>query len=224
MPTHLVRLLALALLTLTTAACATSGSYLVLGGSQAPQAALVQRMAGAESHTLEARAEFASAFRLYQRLTAPQAVELEKLSEAFEDSTEECKERAAEIVEHIQALREETDDLVKEWNSELERFSGDTLRRKSAAMLHETETRARRVLQALEHLQERMQPVLLKLEDYALFFHHNLNARAIATLEDTYKNFDAEFHAMDTEFEKAQAEIADFLRQYTEPVPASPAE
>ena len=32
------------------------------------------------------------------------------------------------------------------------------------------------ILAALEGVQHRMQPVLLKLQDYDLFFHHNLNA------------------------------------------------
>jgi hypothetical protein len=55
-----------------------------------------------------------------------------------------------------------------------------------------------------------MLPVLQKLQDYVLFFHHNLNARAIATLEDTYKGFDGEFNALTNELVGAQREIATF--------------
>jgi hypothetical protein len=64
-----------------------------------------------------------------------------------------------------------------------------------------------------------MKPVLLKLNDYALFFDHNLNARAIATLQDTYKDFDGEFKALESELGKTQAEIAAFLAHFVELAP-----
>jgi hypothetical protein len=58
-----------------------------------------------------------------------------------------------------------------------------------------------------------------KLEDYALFFHHNLNARAIATLQDTYKDFDAEFKVLSAELGGAQSEVQAFLANFAEPPP-----
>ena len=199
------------------------GSFLVLGGSHAPQEDLVECVHAAGVEVDDARGDFAEVFRLYQRLTAPQAAELEDLSETFEDALETCQDRAKHLTKRLDAVQRENDELVQDWQAELQQFSGETMRKKSESMLQETHGRSKRVLDALTRVQDRMQPVVLKLQDYALFFHHNLNARAIATLQDTYKDFDAEFRALESEFGKARQEVDAFLEAFTVPVPAEPA-
>lgn len=154
--------------------------------------------------------------------TSPQAVELEALNDDFEDAVKDCERREKDLAERIEAIRGEADELVDGWNEELTQFSGETMRKKSEAMLRDTEARGQRVLTALERVQSRMKPVLFKLQDYALFFHHNLNARAIATLEDTYKDFDSEFRALESELARAESEIAAFLANFVQPEPIAP--
>lgn len=219
-----LRIVALALLLSFVGACRSTGkgSFLLFGGSGTPQENLVERVRGAQGEVSESREGFGAAFNLYQRLTAPQAVELDELSDDFADSIESCKARANDVAERVESVREEADALFKGWNEELARFSGEMLRKKSEAMMLDTQARAQRVLDALERVQARTQPVLLKLQDYALFFHHNLNARAIATLQDTYKDFDSEFRSLENEFGKAQAEITAFLGQFLEQETAAP--
>jgi chromosome segregation ATPase len=220
MSMRLARLATLVLLATVSGACRSSGSFLVFGGSGAPQVDLVEQVHAAGEEARATHRDFATAFQLYQRLTSPQAVELEELSDDFEDAIESCAGRAEDLAERLESVRKEEDELVQGWNDELTHFSGDTMRKKSEAMLRETEARAQRVRTALEHAQASLQPVLLKLQDYALFFHHNLNARAIATLQDTYKDFDAEFRALESEFTKAEMETTAFLANFVEP-PAS---
>ncbi len=217
------RATALILFASLTASCLSGGrrsSFLLFGGVHAPQEDLVERVRGAQGEGTKARADYALAFRLYQRLTAPQAVELEDLSDDFADSIEACQERGEDLAERIESIRAEAETLFAGWNAELARFSGDMLRKKSEAMLLDTQARAQRVLDALERVRSRGEPVQKKLADYALFFHHNLNARAIATLQDTYKDFDTEFKALVVELDQAQAEITAFLANFEEPVPA----
>ena len=223
MLTRSVRATVLALFALLVCGCKALGGSLLVGGPHAPQEDLVARARGAERETQEARTDFAAAFLLYQRLTAPQAVELERLSDEFEDSVETCEDRARDLSERMDSIRAETQDLVKSWNEELARFSSEAVRKKSEAQMRDTEERAQRLLAALERLQGRMKPVLMKLQDYALFFDHNLNPRAIATLQDTYKDFDKEFKSLESELGKAQTEIADFLAYFMAPALAEPA-
>lgn len=220
------RAIAIVLSVCLAAACQSSGrrsSFLLFGGSHTPQEDLVERVRGAESETTEAREDFATAFRLYQRLTAPQAVELDDLSDEFADSIGACEERGGDLAERSESIRAAAETLFEGWNAELARFSSDMLRKKSEAMLLDTQARAQRVQDALERVRTRSEPVQRKLADYALFFHHNLNARAIATLQDTYKDFDAEFKALMAELDQAQGEIAAFLANFEEPVPAAEA-
>jgi len=219
MPSHLARVLFLALVSSTTLACRSTGSFLLFGGSSAPQQDLLDSMQAAQEECAAAREDFGTAFHLYQRLTAPQAVELERLSDDFEDALDTCRERAQDFGQRVDAVQKESTALFQGWNEELTHFSGDTLRKKSEAMLQDTQARTQRVSAALERVRARMEPVVLKLSDYALFFHHNLNARAIATLQDTYKDFDAEFRALDGELEKARGESQTFLATFAEAQP-----
>jgi hypothetical protein len=218
----LARPAALVLVAALASGCRSSSPFLVFGGTAAPHADMLDCVRHADRRAREAGEDFARAFQLYQRLTSPQAVELEHLSDDFGESVEDCRDRGRKLSERIQAVHSAAQALFRGWKEELALFSGDALRRKSEAMLHETEARAERVLAALERVQARMRPVLAKLQDYALFFHHNLNARAIATLEDTYKEFDAEFRALQGEIGAARREVADFLAALEQEPEAAP--
>lgn len=219
MSTRSICAAALALFAFVASGCKSLGgaSFLIFGGSHSPQEDLVARARGADQEAEAALRDFGAASHLYQRLSAPQAVQLAQLSSEFEDAVEVCEDRAQDLSERIEAIRHEKELLVKAWTEELARFSSDAVRKKSEAQLRDTETHAQRLLAALERLQGRMQPVLLKLQDYALFFEHNLNARAIATLQDTYKDFDKEFQALESEFGKTRGEITAFLAHFAEP-------
>ncbi len=198
-------------LTLLLSACRSNGALLLFGGDDDPQARLVERVHGAREQVSEVQTEFQTAFELFQRLTAPQAVELEELEDDFEDSFENCQEESEDLDGTLTAIRADSEKLFADWSADLERFSGDALRKKSETMMVETQERSQRVIASLESVQSKMEPVLMQLQDYALFFNHNLNPRAIATLEDTYDDFDAEVKAMRIEIEKAQEEMRSFL-------------
>lgn len=202
-------------------ACSSTGgsrSFLIFGGPSEPHGALVRSVEKAEGELAKAHEHFAEALRLFEELTAPQALDLESLSDDFGDAVEACGKRSKELDERITAVQEESDELFGEWSVELQQFSLDSLRKKSEAMMLETKGRTDRVTKALESTRSRMEPVLKKLRDYALFFHHNLNPRAIATLHDTYKDFDAEFEALKSELDRTQGEIRTYLASFeTEP-------
>jgi hypothetical protein len=214
-----IRTVAAALALLFLAACSSTGgraSFLrssFFGGSDDAEEALADSVRAARAEQARAQDDFASAFRLFQRLTAPQAVELEELDGELEDSIDECDEAAEQLRERILEIRTDANALFTEWKAELEHFSGDELRKKSESMLVDTEQRSQRVVAALEKIQGKMEPVLLKFHDYELFFNHNLNPRAIATLEDTYDDFDRELGALNAEIVAAQTEMNSFLEQ-----------
>ncbi len=189
----------------------TGGSFLLFGGSGGHQDDLIGGVQRARAEAVEAHQDFTAAFDLFRRETAPQAVDLEELNEDFEDATGACQKRAEELRKRIQAIRGDSNELFAEWKAELGHFSSEAMRKKSETMMADTEKRTQRVIAALERVQSKMEPVLLKLQDYSLFFNHNLNPRAIATLEDTYDDFDDEVKALTQELEKAQEELGAFL-------------
>jgi hypothetical protein len=210
-----IRSVVLAFLLVTLASCSsTSGSFLrssFFKRSNSAEESLVNSVRRARSEQAQAQNDFTTAFHQFQRLTAPQAVELENLDAELEDSIDDCDDAAETLRERILEIRTDSNTLITEWKAELEEFAGEGMREKSAKMMADTESRTNKVVAALEQVQLKMEPVLLKLHDYALFFNHNLNPRAIATLEDTYKDFDRELKALHAEMATAQAEMNSFL-------------
>lgn len=205
---------ALALAVFFIAACSsTRTSFLLFGGSKDAEEALIDSVRCARAEQAQSQEDFSAAFRLFQRLTAPQAVELEELDAELEDSIDECDEAAERLRERILEIRTDSSTLFTEWKAELEHFSGEALRKKSESMLVDTEERSQRVIAALEEIQGKMEPVLLKFHDYELFFNHNLNPRAIATLEDTYDDFDQELESLNEEIASAMNEMNAFLER-----------
>jgi hypothetical protein len=198
-------------------ACSSTGgrrAFLIFGAPAEPHGALVHSVERAEDELQEASDDFAEAMRLFAELTAPQALNLEALSDDFSDAVKACGKRSRELDDRIAAVQEESDELFGGWSAELQEFALDSLRKKSEAMMLETKGRTDRVTHALEGTRARMSPVLKKLCDYALFFHHNLNARAIATLQDTYGDFDAEFAALRGELDRTRVEIRAYLASF----------
>jgi len=205
---------------LLTPSCASSGNSLVLSGGGNPEEDLVDAVSVARTEIQESKEDYAQALNLFQRLTMPQAVELAELADDFEDAREACDDRAADLTRRIEKVRKESDELFSGWNAQLQQFTGDSMRKKSEAMMMDLQTRTQRVIEALASLQERMMPVQKKLQDYALFFDHNLNPRAIATLQDTYKEFDQEFAALQSELSHAERDVSEFLGSFQRPEPA----
>ena len=205
--------IALAITVFFFAACSSTGrtSFLLFGGSKDAEEALVDSVRSARTEQAQSQEDFSAAFRLFQRLTAPQAVELEELDAELEDAIDECDEAAEQLRERILEIRTDSSTLFTEWKAELEHFSGEALRKKSESMLVDTEERSQRVIAALERVQGKMEPVLLKFHDYELFFNHNLNPRAIATLEDTYDDFEQELDALNEEITRSLNEMNSFL-------------
>jgi len=211
-------------LLLLIAACGSScrsggGSFLVFGSSEAPHEELTAALENARKESERCLETFAGAFHLYQELSAPQAVELEKLNGQFEGAVGNCAKRARALIQRIEAVRSESQALYAGWALELEQFSTDVLRKKSEAQMREAHQRSDRALTALETAHARMDSVLLELQDYALFFHHNLNPRAIATLEDTYRAFDAEFSRLSSELKQAASELSRTIEYLDGPGP-----
>jgi DNA repair exonuclease SbcCD ATPase subunit len=208
------------LLALYSGACQSSGggrSFLVFGGPDDPQQDLVERVHRAQEECKATRADFEQAFQLFQRVSAPQAVELEELCEDFEDALESCEERTERLGQRVGAVRTSSEELQTGWRAELEHFSSEAMREKSEAQMLATDERAQAVLATLEEVQLALGPVLMQLQDYALFFQHNLNPRAIATLQDTYEDFESEMATLRRELDEVDVELLAFLAAHETP-------
>ena len=202
----------LAPLALVLGACQGSGytSFLKFGHDD-HKIALLEATQENHDQQIEAHEHFISALNLFNRLTRLDSENLDGLYEDFADAVQDCEGEVREWQSRTLSLRMHGDSLFAEWSAQLEAFSRVDLREKSALMLQDAKRRHARLIVSMETTHSKMEPVMMSLRDYVLFFEHNLNPRAITTLSDTYDGFVDEVLKLAGEMEQTRFETEQYL-------------
>lgn len=102
-------------------------------------------------------------------------------------------------------------DLFAEWEDELGEYSDAGLRRQSQQLLAATRAGYRRLITAMQRAEAAMDPVLTLFNDQVLFLRHNLNARAIGSLEAELADIERATERLIAEMERSIAEASRFI-------------
>ena len=107
---------------------------------------------------------------------------LEDKYKKLNDELQESEDRARKVKDRIDAVRNVSKDLFKEWNDELGKYTDRALRQESERELRETKRRTDALISSMARAHARVGPILQPLRDRVLFLKHNLNARALGAL------------------------------------------
>jgi hypothetical protein len=143
---------------------------------------LVSRVKQARGAQAEAQEEFKTALERFQQIVAVEGSPLEDKYKKLNDELERAEARARQVKDRIDAVRDVSKDLFKEWNDELGKYSDRALRAESERELRETRRRTEALIASMAKAHARVEPVLRPLRDRVLFLKHNLNARALGAL------------------------------------------
>lgn len=121
------------------------------------------------------------------------------------------EEKADELHKRIEAIEEVSDALFNEWEEELAQYSSERLRRSSAQQLDATRERYQQLIGAMRRAESKIEPVLQPLRDQVLYLKHNLNARAIAALQQDLSSIRSDVSSLIQELEEAVAEADRFI-------------
>ncbi|MGH8167112.1 MAG: DUF2959 family protein, partial [Woeseiaceae bacterium] len=119
--------------------------------------------------------------------------------------------RATEVSNRIRAVETVAGDLFQEWEGEIDQYSDADLRRRSSQLLDDTRGDYDDVITAMQRAEESMGPVLTLFNDQVLFLRHNLNARAIGSLQAELGAIEQATTALIQEMEDAIAEANRFI-------------
>ena len=174
---------------------------------------LVNRVEDARESQEDAKEQFASALEEFSALVAFDGGDLEDLYDRLSRDFERSEARAEEVREHIGDVERVAGALFDEWEEELAAYSDPALRRTSAQKLDETRQRYDEMIQVMRRAEDKMDPVLNAFRDQVLFLKHNLNARAIASLETTAAELQSEVATLIEEMEASIDEANRFIDQ-----------
>ncbi len=111
----------------------------------------------------------------------------------------------------IDAVEDVSEALFDEWEDEIELYSSASLKRQSAAKLSQTRRQYQGLIKAMRSAEARMEPVLRAFQDQVLFLKHNLNARAIDSLQGELGSIETDVAQLIREMERSIAESDAFI-------------
>ncbi|MCC7390102.1 MAG: DUF2959 domain-containing protein [Phycisphaerales bacterium] len=159
----------------------------------------------------EAKEQFASALEEFIAVTKVDTGELEPTYKRLSAELETSEDRAEKVHDRVRSVERVADALFKEWEKELDAYSSESLRASSREQLDATRSQYGTLLTAMKKAEAKMEPVLTAFSDQVLFLKHNLNARAIASLEGTVGELEEEIGALIRDMEASIAEANAFI-------------
>jgi hypothetical protein len=173
---------------------------------------LVKRVKEARESQTKAQEEFKTALERLKEIVDIEGGDLEKTHERLNRELERSEDRARDVHDRINGVRDVARDLFKEWQSELGKYSDRTMRAESERELRETRRRTEALIASMERVEKKIDPVLKPLRDRVLFLKHNLNARALGALSKELTALSGDVDALLADMQQAIGEADAYLR------------
>lgn len=172
---------------------------------------MIDRVESAQEAQADAKEQFESALEQYQSIITIKDQDLADRYDKLNDEYEDSKAAALRVSERIDSVEDVSEALFDEWEGEIELYSSADLKRKSQAKLSQTKRQYQKLIKAMRSAEARMQPVLLAFQDQVLYLKHNLNARAIDSLQGELGSIETNVAQLIAEMEKSIAESEAFI-------------
>ena len=174
---------------------------------------LVDRVTGTRDSQEETKEQFANALEQFSALVRFEGGELEEVYNRLEREYERCLDKANEVRDRIESVENVANDLFEEWSEELNQYQNQDLRRVSEQRRDAAEDRYNEMIEAMRRAEAKMLPVLEAFEDQVLVLKHDLNARAISSLEGTLETLETDIASLIVDMNRSIEEADLFIEQ-----------
>lgn len=144
---------------------------------------LVARVEHARDSLEEAKAQFQTALDRFSQLTRFDGGDLEDVYRQLKIEYDYSNAKALAVQDRIDAVEDVALALFNEWEAELDQYTNRSLRSSSRQKLRLTQQHYGQLINAMRRAEGKIDPVLHAFQDQVLYLKHNLNAKAIASLQ-----------------------------------------
>ena len=204
-------------LLLTTSACSSMYYATMESFGMQKRHILVDRVEEARDDQEEAKEQFKTTLQRFKELSNFDGGDLEDTYEELNAHYEECVEKAETVTERIDSIEEVSEDMIAEWQEELDEFDNPDYRRDSEKQMKATELQAKKMVAAMRAAEYGMRPVLKAFKDEVLRLKHALNTKAIASLQGNVLEIENDVNALILEMERSIAEANEFIENMNSP-------
>lgn len=173
---------------------------------------LVKRVDKARDSQQETQEVFQDALKQFGAVVKFDGGDLQKQYDKMSAELARCEARAADVKTRIQDVDKVAQDLFREWAAEARTYENDTYRRDSESKLRETQKNYARMIGAMRNAEAKIGPVLSVFRDQVLYLKHNLNARALASLQDESAKIEMDVNRLLQDLSAAIAEADRFIQ------------
>jgi hypothetical protein len=177
---------------------------------------MVDRVEEARDSQEEAKEQFQSALEQFSSVLGFKGGDLEDKYKKLKAEYDKSEAKANEVKDRIDAVEDVSEALFDEWENELDQYSSASLRRDSEKKLTATRRQYKQLIRAMHNAEKKIEPVLTALRDQVLYLKHNLNAKAIASLQSELVNVESDIAVLVKEMEKSITEANAFIRTMLE--------
>lgn len=177
---------------------------------------MVNRVESARDAQEDAKEQFESALEKFSSVLQFDGGDLEDKYDQLKTAYDRSSARAQAVRDRIDSVEDVASDLFDEWETELSEYSSDSLRRSSAQKLKQTRRQYSQLIGAMKRAEGKMDPVLTAFNDQVLFLKHNLNARAIASLQAELISVESEVNALIKDMNASIKEADAFISTMTQ--------
>ena len=173
---------------------------------------LVKRVGKARDAQQDTQEVFKDALEQFGAVVKFDGGDLQKQYDKLSAELERCEGRAADVHARIGDVERVARDLFREWAAETKQFQNAQYRRDSEAKLRATQRNCDRMLDAMRNAESKIEPVLSVFRDQVLYLKHNLNAKALAALQDESARIEMDVNALLKDLSAAIAEADRFIQ------------
>lgn len=174
---------------------------------------LVERVEKARDSQDKAKTQFKDALEQFRSVVQVNGGELQTKYDTLKTKFDQSQALAADVHKRVDAVRGVATALFKEWENELAEYKSADLRRTSEQTLRDTRRRYDQLIAAMERAESKMDPVLDAFHDQVLFLKHNLNARAIASLQGVSTQLEGDINRLIDDMNRSIDEANAFIKE-----------
>lgn len=172
---------------------------------------MVDRVQDARDAQEEAKDEFKSTLEQFKSVVKIDGGALEEKYNLLNNAYGRSKSKSETVKKRIDSVEKVSGALFAEWESELSQYTNKSLRQASKRKLEQTRRHYTQLIRAMKRAEKKIRPVLSAFYDQVLFLKHNLNARAIASLQNEFQSIESDVASLIREMESSIAEANAFI-------------
>jgi len=174
---------------------------------------LVERVGKARDAQQEGKEQFKSALEKFSSVLNFKGGALEDKYKQLNEEYEDSEEAADDVRSRIDAVESVAEALFEEWEEELGQYTNASLKRDSQEKLRNTRNRYKKLITAMRRAEGKMPPVLKAFKDQVLYLKHNLNAKAIMSLQKELRSVESNIAVLVKDMEKSIREADAFIKE-----------